>query len=146
MHSLKSIKLSTENQLLLSGSTSFRIIPAEIIFGTPSKQCMGHGICMMMSPENLTKFKCQRFKTSIIRSCESKIIIWMQIQQIPSNVLERQFSGNRFIVEEKYNLPLIFSKSLGFNHPYSIPVGQYKMTRSKQYITIELPLEKDMSS
>lgn len=118
------------------------MVPAEIIFGTPSEGCKGHGICMLLPEGTLAQTSCHRFKALFVKVSYPLPALRLHIPttQLSQEVLESQFSRSCFLMQEELELPGFLSKGLGLQERCLIPSGSLPLNRSKNLISIDLPI------
>lgn len=70
------------------------MVPAEIIFGTPSEGCKEHGICMLLPEGTIAQTSCRRFKALFVKVSYPVPALSLHIPttQLSQEVLESQFS------------------------------------------------------
>lgn len=88
-------------------------VRSEVVFGTPSKNCSGNGICMLTQ---------HRMSGSLSGPCP-KAQCWLQLNparqeailefdrnELSEQILEKYFATTHFYMEEAVNIPLSLSK------------------------------------
>lgn len=121
-----------------------RMTPADIVFGTPSERCKGHGICILMPEGSISQIQCHRTRGMLFSMADSRLGVWIPINSLTTPVLETQFSGPYFLMQEKLELSDCMLNCLGLQGRYSIPCGRFGIRRGDQFILLELPLNREL--
>lgn len=126
---------SVANQLLTGTA-----VRAEVVFGTPSKNCSGNGICLLSKyrPERPLRLQCPSVRGSI-RANPSHRVVMLQFDtaQLPASVADRHLSGSHFVVEEPFSIPISILKSVGVSGRIAIAPGLYKLYHLKKSVVIK---------
>lgn len=117
-------------------------IHAEVIFGSPSKNCDGYGVCVLVSQIYAQQYKCASCPCLITyEKKEDLIVLELRKDQVPT-LMAVKFLDHRssFLVEENYQLPRMLIKEIGLKGSYSILKGNYTIIESKVKWSIQIPL------
>jgi hypothetical protein len=115
------------------------MLPTRIIFGTPQKNCLGHGICEVSPWEkkpSKSRLTCIPVKTFWLRSSEGLLSLMVPCAEIPNTVLEEHLSGQFFMMESSFVLPKFLQDRFKLSEPYLIQAGQYRIIRGKHFFLI----------
>jgi hypothetical protein len=108
------------------------MLPSKIRFGTPKKNCQGHGICEIdhweKAPEQPTT-QCTPIKTFWLLSDEGVLGLMIPSGLAPK-ILDQHFAGSFFKMEEPILLPKFLQKHFNLPESYLIPAGHYQIIRS----------------
>lgn len=116
------------------------VITAEVIFGSPKKNCAGIGICKVSPVDNVaTSMPCRSVPTEIVRIKRNSLRLRVPMDGLCANLIDRQFRLGRFKMEEAFDLPdwLVVQLQLPAAH---IKTGSYPVTFSHSYVEIILRL------
>ena len=140
------------NQATLSGrclltrqyNAHEREITTEIIFGTPGKNCEGHGICRMLSMSILgdKKIMCPHATGYLaLDLAENTLLLRMPKIHLTSQMVARHFYKRLFKVTESYRVPARFTRALGTQQKYTIREGVYAVmeTRTDWIVVFDQP-------
>lgn len=117
-------------------------IHAEVIFGSPSKNCDGYGVCVLVSQIYAQQYKCASCPCLIIyEKKEDLIVLELRKDQVPT-LMAVKFLDNRslFLVEENYQLSRMLVKEMGLKGAYAIQKGHYTIIESNVKWSIQIPL------
>lgn len=119
-------------------------IHAEVIFGSPSKNCDGYGVCVLVSQIYAQQYKCA--SCPCLLTYEKKgdlIVLELRKEQVPT-LMAVKFLDHRssFLVEENYQLPRMLVKEMGLKGTYAILKGGYLIIESKLKWKIQIPLKQ----
>ena len=120
----------------LPGSTTQECRPEEVIlevvFGTPSKQCRGLGICMIVEPKYLKGMatECPHFPGYFQLDAGRKMLLARFNRYfLSSQMIARHFSGGLFKVTEAYKVPGRICRRMGTANGLVIGEGVYEVLR-----------------
>jgi hypothetical protein len=119
-------------------------IRTEVIFGTPSQNCIGSGICMIMSRLPVRQpLRCPHAPAWIYFEQDQLVFRFSKSAMLREEVKSR-FSTPWFLVMESFQLPRHFARQLGLPSSW-VPPGLYKVTETNQdwFLTFQLKTEKD---
>ena len=114
------------------------MLPTKVIFGTPQKDCLGHGICEITPWEKLPSQSsrvCIPAKSYWHRSPEGFLGLMVPTSLTPT-ILNQHFAGSFFKIEEPVLLPKFLQKHFNLPESYLIPAGHYQMLRSPYFFFI----------
>ncbi|MEZ5039181.1 MAG: hypothetical protein R2828_04800 [Saprospiraceae bacterium] len=115
-------------------------VVAEVVFGSPKKNCAGIGICKVSPVENvLPSLPCRSVTTEIAAIKNNVLRLRLSMQGLCANMIDRQFSQGRFKMEESFQLPawLVDQLQLSANQ---VKRGTYTLVFEEQHIIISLRL------
>ncbi len=120
----------------------------EVIFGTPSRNCEGSGICMVTErlPGGHT-VPCPHARVIIYCDIENRELVFRFPRRYVTEQIERRFfSDSFFLVEEPFPIPLRLRRKWGIEGKY-VPQGQYPIERysTEWRIYFPWPTETDFS-
>ena len=125
----------------LFSSPPIREVEMEVVFGTPSRNCSGTGICMIASrlPQG-TQIPCPHVLAII--HCDPaghELVFRFRKQRLSDLVVQKYFSSSIFQVEEAFSLPqrLIRMWDLPIG---SIPPGRYFLEEYSREWRLYFPL------
>lgn len=116
------------------------IIIAEVIFGSPKKNCAGIGICKVSPVDNATTvMPCRSVRTEIAGVRNNSLRLRVPMDGLCANLIDRQFRLGRFKMEEAFELPewLVAQLQLPASR---IKAGSYPVNFSERHIDIQLRL------
>ncbi len=103
-------------------------VALDVVFGSPSKQCDGVGICMLVESIYLPKLatKCPHFTGFFRFDSESgKMYARFPGTLLASQMHFRHFTLGLFKVTEPYKVPVRICRMLGLESNYKIDTGVY---------------------
>ncbi|MEQ1744483.1 MAG: hypothetical protein ABMA02_03590 [Saprospiraceae bacterium] len=119
-------------------------VRAEVVFGTPSKYCSGNGICMVSyRPLRLTDISCPHAPVRIRRVPGEGLVFLFAKEHLTNETLRPYFSGNLFVVEERFALPMQLVKAWQLTSSW-VPPGVYGMEEYTREWRLFLPLPGDL--
>lgn len=125
-------------------SVSFREAEVEVVFGTPSRNCEGSGICMVTSrfPGGHT-VPCPHARAIIYCDKESKELIFRFPKRYLSELAQKRLSDNEvFVVEESFLIPQPLIRQWGLPGRY-IPAGRYPIEAYSTEWRLYFPWPRD---
>ncbi|MBK7936604.1 MAG: hypothetical protein IPJ82_05730 [Lewinellaceae bacterium] len=94
------------NPLLLSPAL-IREVEMEVVFGTPSKNCDGAGVCLLTNRLPRTRqIPCPHAPAIIHYPPGRELIFRFRKRYLDSRILDTYFNDERFLVEEAFRFPL----------------------------------------
>ena len=105
-----------------------REITAEIVFGTPGKNCEGVGICRMLSVAILGNrpVVCPHATGYLtLDPAANTLFLRMPKIHLDRQMVARHFCKRLFKVTESYRVPARFTRALGTQQIYTIREGVY---------------------
>jgi hypothetical protein len=122
-------------------SAPIREVEMEVVFGTPSRNCSGTGICMIASrlPQG-HDIPCPH-APAIIHCDPSghEIVFRFRKQRLNDRVVQEYFSSSYFLVEEAFSLPQRLVRMWGLPMS-SIPPGRYSLEEYSREWRLYFPL------
>lgn len=121
----------TKSSLLSStDATGARLIRCDIVFGMPSQDCRGTGICKLSSdldaPPNM-KNECRHTVAFAGRGADENTVTMLFFRELLCiDLFRRQFRRGIFDMPESCNLPRKLADSLGLKAASLLP-GQYRI-------------------
>lgn len=118
-----------------------REVKAEVVFGTPSKHCAGAGICMV----SISNAKTDRIITCPVVPVwiSSANPHWAQFRfekaALQTEISKARFSGQEFVIEEAFRLPLRLTRQLGLVSYWGQP-GIYPVVEREFDWVIRFPV------
>ncbi len=112
---------------------------AMVVFGTPSKQCLGHGICAVFpteGPSYNTSQSCKAVSTLFFKTLSGQVGLAISKRSLPQHILTKHFSDNYFQVEEHFCLPENVLEKLQLSTEFIIRAGVYKICFIRNFILI----------
>jgi hypothetical protein len=118
------------------------MVSANVIFGAPQRNCLGHGICHIFPTyPSIPNKSCSLPPTPVVlfKTTDGKVGMLISVSNVSIPVLKRQLSGPDFQMEEAFKVPTFLSESLGLPKKTVLPAGAHEILRSKQCIVIHFP-------
>jgi len=120
----------------------------EVVFGTPSRNCEGSGICMVTErfPIGYT-VPCPHTRAIIYCDTESRELVFRFPRRHVTEQIERRFfAGSFFVVEEPFPIPLRLRRKWGIEGK-CVPQGRYPLEcySVEWRIYFPWPIETDFS-
>jgi len=113
---------------------------SSIVFGTPTKNCQGHGICKV-TPWAKTPLIpiqcCPNVKSFWLRSPEGFLSLKVPSKGLSSTILDKHFAGQSFLMEEPLVLPKFLQDHFCMKDPHLIPAGKYRIVRTQYFFLIQ---------
>jgi hypothetical protein len=125
-------------RVLFSIETSV-LLPVLVLFGTPSKNCSGHGICDVTArsrPVPSVRGCCPQAPAFFLQLSESEFILLAPKPSLPETVAGRQFSKPFFEMEEAFPLPEFARCCFKLPANAHIPAGQHLFKQDEHFYTI----------
>ncbi|MCB0552190.1 MAG: hypothetical protein KDD02_01465 [Phaeodactylibacter sp.] len=120
------------------------VLVADVLFGSPNKNCAGAGICRVTAPvaQELSaegRWGCHRAIALVRAVSPTAIVFHFVLQSMCRKAIKAYFTGDTFLVEDPFEFqPDYWSKG----QPITIQPGVYPVVRSKDYLTVAF--EKEM--
>lgn len=113
-----------------------KLVATHVVFGSPSKKCMGSGICKLytLHAQERTHCPCAMVEAELLLA-EFHLALLVPVQQVSA----QHFEGPHFIMEEDFFLPIWLNK-FGNAAPRYIPAGAYPFQRINKNLYLEFPL------
>lgn len=126
------IQQSKSAPTLLFGTVIIQEVEMEVVFGTPSKNCSGAGVCLIAGrfPEGY-KIACSHAPARIHFLPGNELVFRFRKHALNNRIIQRYFKANSFLVEEPFQLPrqLVDQWSLPVQN---IAAGQYPVQEFAQ--------------
>lgn len=117
-----------------------REVEMEVVFGTPSKNCTGSGICMVASRLPAQQWiPCPHAPVVIHYDPGHELVFRFRKQRLPEIVVQDYFSSKEFLVEEPFSLPVRLIRMWGLQQTH-IPAGYYQLEEYCQEWRLYFPL------
>ena len=113
---------------------------AEVVFGTPNKECQGYGICKVIAFSQHFNCKTCKHATATILHMNDHILLFIfEDLAISTEIYNRFFKEEAFKVYEKFVLPMWMNTYFGLENAY-IKSGKYMIIKQETTITIPLSI------
>lgn len=116
----------------------------EVVFGTPSRNCAGTGICMIANrfPQGHT-VSCPHAPVIIHCDPGHELVFRFRKQRLSERIVQTYFSTDLFLVEEAFSLPQRLIRMWGL--PVGkIPSGRYLVEEYSTEWRLYFPLKADL--
>lgn len=114
----------------------FRQIQAQVILGSPSNNCIGVGICRVLSnAAKVDALKCPIYKATIGLTEKEGCCIKFLRAGFDEKMFRRHFRWNLFQLPETYDFPPNICRSLKVRSLILAP-GVYPVLMSDKYLTV----------
>ena len=116
------------------------IIDSQVIFGTPSRDCSGSGICKVYTIHAAKRLNisCEIVRVRLVL-LEMDLQVCFSEQECTDQLIQKLFCAEHFLVDERFQLPGWLNRKLDIQ-PASIPTGSYPIKRTNGFIWLKLPL------
>lgn len=123
-----------------AGQKRPKIINSQVIFGTPSRDCSGSGICKIYTIHAAKRLQiaCEMVPARLAVSDQDLLISFSEADCTES-LRQKQFRGIHFWIEEAFQLPVWLAQKLDIPATV-IPSGGYLIQRKNGFIWLKLPL------
>ena len=117
-----------------------KIIDSQVIFGTPSRDCSGSGICKVYTIHAAKRLQiaCEMVPARLAVSNQD-LLISVSEADCTESLRQKQFRGIQFSVEEAFQLPAWLAQKLDIPVGF-IPAGGYLIQRKNGFIWLKLPI------
>ena len=124
-------------------SPPIREVEMEVVFGTPSKNCSGTGICMIASrlPQGYL-ISCPHARVIIHCIPNQELVFRFRKNRLCDRVAQAYFSAGYFLVEESFALPQRLIRQWGLPVD-KIPPGRYLLEESSREWRLYFSLQPD---
>jgi hypothetical protein len=116
---------------------SLQQLSCTVILGSPSRNCQGHGICMVLPNHFSADLVCVPQKVSILRTARETLIFEFKLNDLIESDKIKHFGSTLFFIEENFKIPRWLSKKMGIQLGF-IAKGYYKLLKTSASIRIEL--------
>jgi hypothetical protein len=127
---------------LFSIEGTFPCLPVNLILGTPSLNCSGHGICRIF-PQRVhwiaNAISCPVTLARFMRNTNNGNLYLLFDRSVLTNqIIEKHFSTPFFQMEEPFRLPKFVQEHFGLPKASSILPGTYLIERNTECLRISL--------
>lgn len=139
----------TQGQLLpeiVAYTTTSNEIMASVVFGTPSKNCEGIGICRMLDAKYTAgiMIKCPHVPGYLSLEAERGVLkIRFPKKFLTSQMVARHFCKRLFKVTESYKVPAHISRALGIKKNIQIAEGTYQVQETAEDLIVVIKEAKN---
>ena len=126
--------------ILPQGLALIREVEMEVIFGTPSKNCSGAGICLIANRSaRWDSISCPHTPAILHFSPGQELVFRFRKRHLDTPALQAYFGCGSFLVEESFSLPsqIVRRWALPFS---SIPPGRYLLEEYSQEWRLYFPI------
>lgn len=116
------------------------IVDSQVVFGTPSRNCSGSGICKVYTIHGAKRLtiSCEMVMARLVLM-DNQLQLSFSIKACSEQLLQNQFTNGYFLMEEIFHLPTWLSRK--WNNPAAfIPPGNYPIQCKNGFIWLTLPL------
>ena len=117
-----------------------KIIDSQVIFGTPSRDCSGSGICKIYTIHAARRLHiaCEMVPARLAVS-DKDLLISFSEADCTESLRQKQFRSTHFGIEEAFQLPSWLAQKLDIPAAF-IPAGGYLIQRKNGFIWLKLPI------
>ncbi len=117
-----------------------KIIDSQVVFGTPSRDCSGSGICKLYTihAAKHLHIACEMVPARLAASGKALHLSFSEADCTES-LRQKQFKGLHFLVEEAFQLPSWLTQKLNIPAAF-ITAGGYPIQRKNGFIWLKLPI------
>jgi hypothetical protein len=122
------------------------VIRCEIIFGSPSMDCRGTGICKIISTEELTDNAraCTRFPVSVaLRPDEKGLLFLFSKDLLSDTAFSRHFQNGMLTMNGACPVPEFIRSGLKTDIQY-LSQGCYQLLRDDEYVFLQVDTEREV--
>ena len=125
--------------ILFSNPFLSKEILAKVNLGSPSKNCLGVGICkidllLSIQQKDFSSSSCSTI-ASIKKNRDGRLTFRFRKDNLPARIIETHFHGHTFLVEERYVLPTALVRSLQCQS--IIQQGIYKVEECSEFLCVD---------
>lgn len=116
-------------------------VRSEVVFGTPSKNCSGNGICMLSQHRMDSRFSGPCPKTQCwvrINPVRQAVYLEFDRHTLTEEMMQKHFASSHFSMEEDVRIPLSISKKWGISGRIVLQSGRYPILKQDGKITLVL--------
>lgn len=119
------------------------VLAADVVFGSPNRNCAGSGICRVTAPiaqemQTIGSWGCHRAIALVRLAAPQVLAFHFVIQSMCRKAMEQHFSAGFFLVEAPFEFkPDFWAKGQGI----IVPPGAYPIVRSQDYLTVNFNTE-----
>lgn len=116
------------------------IIDSQVVFGTPSRDCSGSGICKLYTIHAAKRLQiaCEMVSARLAVSDQDLLISFSEAE-CSESLKQKQFRDMHFWIEEAFQLPRWLAQKLEIPAAF-IPAGRYLIQRKNGFIWLKLPI------
>lgn len=114
-------------------------VRAEVVFGTPSKNCLGTGICKVLPYEAPKNCQCPSSRVVFRKADERTIMMRIRRSDICPTAHRVQFQHEQFTLDESVALPEFVREALALDAQFILS-GCYPILQDDRFITVALQL------
>ncbi len=114
-------------------------VRVEVVFGKPSKKCLGTGICKVLPHEATENCGCASARAEIRKVNAQLILLRFRCSQLCPTIRKVQFAQDQFTVEESLELPAFVRSALVLEARFILR-GCYPVHQNEHFVTIALNL------
>ena len=111
-------------------------IQAEVVLGSPAKDCAGLGICKILPIRYQIHCNCHHVRARIHLMRDGHLQCVFPVTELSESVQQKYFSSSYFQVETVCWLPLWLCKQLGLQGRRGIAPGHYSIQKMDASIMI----------
>lgn len=117
-----------------------KIIDSQVVFGTPSRDCSGSGICKVYTIHAAKRLQiaCEMVPARFAVSDQDLLISFSEAE-CSESLKQKQFRDMHFWIEEAFQLPSWLAQKLEIPAAF-IPAGGYLIQRKNGFIWLKLPI------
>jgi hypothetical protein len=125
----------------LENQSLSEVLVADVVFGSPSNNCAGSGICRVTAPiaQEMGQgghWGCHR-AIALVRTTPGVLAFHFVLQSMCREAIEQHFSGGYFLVES----PFVFRPDYWVpEQGIQVQPGAYPVARSQDYLTVSFRL------
>jgi len=118
-----------------------QIIYANARFGIPSQNCVGLGVCSLellpsIHDKPAIACSCDNGRVNIKSLNGDRLCFQFLKSDLSPESRAKHFGSNIFVIQEDYNLPVVFARALGFNK--TLKVGNYPIFEDSLFYIVFL--------
>ena len=116
------------------------IIDSQVVFGTPSRDCSGSGICKVYTIHAAKRLNisCEMVRVRFALQGMDLQLCFSE-QECTDQLIKKHFCNDHFLVAEHFQLPGWLSRKLDIQAAF-IPNGSYPIKHRNGFIWLNLPL------
>lgn len=121
---------------------SSEVVIANVMFGSPHRNCQGSGICNVVAPvtqviDRADRISCKRAVAVVTVEWQGSLVFQFVKKSMCRKAIARYFKEDLFIVES----PFDFRRNFWSKDYCRIQPGTYPVTHCKEFITVVFNLE-----
>lgn len=127
-------------QTVLLGAALIKEVEMEVVFGTPSKNCAGAGICLIANrfPQGY-EIACPHAPALIHYVSGQELVFRFRKRWLSATAVQTYFKSDHFLVDEGFSLPQRLVRQ--WNLPLDcVPPGRYLLEEYAQEWRLYFPL------